>query len=332
MKQALSIPRLAQNIATEGEAYLFLEGLRWGTESADVVCAHCGAIGRCFYLNPDNGTSRTTTRGSVSQRRVWKCGDCRKQFSVLTGTIFHGTHISVRTWLMVIFEMCSSKNGVSAREIERKYELTAKTAWFMLHRIREAMRREPLAGLLSGVVAADETWIGGKPGNQSKSKRAPRRNTWDRPHTEKPSVLALVDTKTGEVRSRIIPNVKGSTLREAIAQDVEMGATTLVTDEAKGYQIVRGEMKGHERVVHARDEYVNKRGYTTNQVEAYFGQLKRSIDGTFHHVSVEHLPRYLAQFDFLRTNCEDTDTERMRKVVNNTGGRRLTYKPLIADA
>jgi len=111
-----------------------------------------------------------------------------------------------------------------------------------------------------------------------------------------------------------------------------MGATTLVTDEAKGYQIVRGEMKGHERVVHARDEYVNKRGYTTNQVEAYFGQLKRSIDGTFHHVSVEHLPRYLAQFDFLRTNCEDTDTERMRKVVNNTGGRRLTYKPLIADA
>jgi|SRR5665213_676290 len=328
MKQALSIPRIANQVQTEADAYLFLERLRW---SDGVVCPHCGATGRCFYLNPANGNSRKTTRGAASQRRVWKCGDCRRQFSVLTGTIFHGTHISVRVWLMVIFEMCSSKNGVSAREIERKYELTAKTAWFMLHRIREAMKREPLAGLLSGVVAADETWIGGKVGNQSKTKRAPRRN-WEGAaaggRKEKPAVLALVDTQTGEVRSRVIPNVQASTLRKFIADNVEMGATILVTDEAHGYKQFAGEMKGHERVVHSHDEYVNPRGFTTNMAEAYFGQLKRSINGTFHHVSEEHLARYLAQFDFLRTNCEDSDTERMRKVIDNAAGRRLTYRPL----
>jgi transposase-like protein len=322
MKQELSIPRLAQNIATEGEAYLFLEGLRWAD---GVVCPHCGATGRCFYLNPDNGNSRKTTRGTVSQRRVWKCGDCRKQFSVLTGTIFHGTHISVRTWLLVIFEMCSSKNGVSAREIERKYELTAKTAWFMLHRIREAMKREPLAGLLSGVVMADETFLGGKPGNMHAVKR-PR---WE---SNKTAVFSLVEKETGATRSQIIPNVRGTTLRKAIEDNVNMAESALHTDGLKAYLQVAPDMKlGHESVNHEAGEYV-RGDVTTNHVEGYFSQLKRSLDGTFHHVSVEHLPRYLAQFDFLRTNCEDTDTERMRKVVDNSGGRRLSYKPLTDQA
>ena len=98
-------------------------------------------MGKFYFLTPKDGTEgRKTRTGSNTQRRVWKCGDCRKQFSVLTGTIFHGTKISIRTWLFVVFEMCASKNGVSAREIERKYDITAKTAWFMLHRIREAMK------------------------------------------------------------------------------------------------------------------------------------------------------------------------------------------------
>jgi transposase-like protein len=173
-------------------------------------------------------------------------------------------------------------------------------------------------------------------GNQSKKQRAPRRG-WNGAvaggrNDHKPAVLALVDTKTGEVRSRVIPNVQGNTLRAAIAENVEMGSTTLVTDEANGYKQFSGDMKGHETVNHSRDEYVNKRGYTTNQAEAYFGQLKRSIDGTFHHVSKEHLERYLAQFDFLRSHHKDTDTQRMLTVVDNTAGRRLTYKPLAGNA
>ncbi len=162
----LSIPSLMAQVPTEADAYKLLERLRW---EAGVVCPHCASIAEHYFLNPANGTSRKTRTGGTSQRRVWKCRDCRKQFSVLTNTIFHGTKIPVRTWLFVIFEMCASKNGVSAREIERKYDLTAKSAWFMLHRIREAMKRDPLAGLLAGTVQADETFIGGDPKNRHRN-------------------------------------------------------------------------------------------------------------------------------------------------------------------
>jgi transposase-like protein len=180
--------------------------------NGQVVCPHCGGAERCSYLNPANGVSRKTRTGSRSQRRVWKCGDCRKQFSVLTGTIFHGSKVSVRTWLFVIFEMCASKNGVSAREIERKYDLTAKTAWFMLHRIREAMKREPLAGLLSGTVIADETWVRGTPSNRHGYKPVKGRIT------DKTPFLSLVHYETRELRSRVIPRVDAATLRSAIAE------------------------------------------------------------------------------------------------------------------
>lgn len=173
-KQEFSIPELVARIPTEADAYLLLEELRWNGRP---VCPHCGVAGEAWYIRPLNGKSRATRTGSQSQRRVWKCRACRKQFSVLTGTIFHGSKVALRTWLLVVFEMCSAKNGVSAREIERKYGLTPKTAWFVLHRIREAMRREPLAGLLSGTVAADETWIGGQPKNRHRSdpREQPRR-------------------------------------------------------------------------------------------------------------------------------------------------------------
>lgn len=156
-KQEFSIRKLMDEIPSEFDAYLFLERLRW---EHGVVCPHCGSIGKHYYLDPANGRSRATRTGSRSQRRVWKCRDCRKQFSVLTGTIFHGTKIPVRTWLLVIFEMCASKNGVAAREIERKYELTAKTAWFMTHRIREAMKREPLSSTTGTAPATSATRSG----------------------------------------------------------------------------------------------------------------------------------------------------------------------------
>ncbi|MDO8309906.1 MAG: IS1595 family transposase [Actinomycetota bacterium] len=326
-KQEISIPTLALKITSEAAAYEYLEGLRWNGET---VCPHCGEIGTAYFLKPANGTSRRTRTGSISERRVWKCKGCRKQFSVLTGTIFHGTKIPVRVWLFVVFEMCASKNGVSAREIERKYDLTPKTAWFMVHRIREAMKREPLAGLLSGTVASDETWIGGTPANRPKHKR-PVRKMWDVNRTEKPVVQALVHAETGEVRTQVIANVKGDTLREMIAANVDMPNSTLVTDEAKGYKKFADEFAGHETVVHAHDEYVNEGGYSTNAVEGYFSQLKRSIDGTHHHVSVEHLPRYLAEYDYRYTTRGMDDSARMVDVIGNTVGRRLTYRPLTGD-
>src|SRR5664279_2663609 len=162
MPMSINVIELADRLRTEGDAYLYLEELRWGDRP---ICPHCGSVRQHYFLKPSNGTARKTRTGAPTERRVWKCADCRKQFTVLTGTIMHGSKIPVRKWLFVIFELVSSKNGVAAREIERKYDLTAKSAWFMLHRIREAMKREPLAGLLSGRVVADETFIGGKAKN-----------------------------------------------------------------------------------------------------------------------------------------------------------------------
>src|SRR4051812_1542492 len=128
--EKFSVIEIANRIPDEASAYKLLEDLRWGDGAVNQTCPHCEAEGPHYFLNPENGSSRKTRTGSNSQRRVWKCRACRKQFSVLTGTVMHGTKISLRVWLMVIFEMCSSKNGVAAREIERKYNLTPKTAWF----------------------------------------------------------------------------------------------------------------------------------------------------------------------------------------------------------
>lgn len=225
-KQEFSIPKLAQMVTSEADAYLLLEELRWGGKPD--ACPHCGGMGRSFYLNPDNGVSRKTRTASVSQRRVWKCGHCRKQFSVLTGTIFHGTKIPVRTWLFVIFEMCSDKNGISAREVERKYELTAKSAWFMLHRIREAMKRDPLAGLLRGTVIADETWMGG----MDRNRHANKRNNTGVP--DKSIILSLVHYETREVRSRVIADVTATSLLPVIREEVDMERTALHTDGRQG--------------------------------------------------------------------------------------------------
>jgi transposase-like protein len=295
-KQEISLPKLAALVPTEADAYLMLERLRW---EGHPVCPHCGLKDGAWYIRPLNGNSRKTRTGSMSQRRVWKCGGCRKQFSVLTGTIFQGSKIPVRTWLMVVFEMCAAKNGISAREVERKYELTAKTAWFMLHRIREAMKREPLAGLLSGVVVSDETWIGGKPANRHGHKRG----THGQGGTDKTPVLALVNRQTGEVRSHVIANVSGPILRAVIAKHVDGPRTDLWTDSAAAYIAVAQDMRSHQSVDHSAGQYVSMTGVTTNPAEGYFSQLKRSIDGTHHHVSVPHLDRYLDQFSFMRLNA-----------------------------
>jgi transposase-like protein len=313
----LSIPALAKQIPDEASAYMFLEELRWGDQP---VCPHCGSVGQHYFLKAQ-GEGRRTRTGKISDRRVWKCRDCRKQFSALTGTIFHGSKISVRTWIFVTYEMCASKNGVSSREIERKYELTPKSAWFMCHRIREAMKRDENGELLSGVVISDETWIGGKPRNRHLHQRYEEGYAAD----HKTPVLSLVDTESGEVRSQVVPNVRGDTLKAAIASEVDLPATTLHTDNAMAYTHIGWTAAGHESVNHAMSEYVRD-GVTTNHAEGYFSQLKRSIDGTHHAVSREHLPRYLAEFDYRYSTRKVSDTQRMARLIGQAAGRRLTYR------
>jgi transposase-like protein len=321
-KQEFSIPALAMQLGSEADAYKMLEELRWSTSG--IVCPHCGSLAKHYFLNPANGSDRKTRTGSASERRVWKCKDCRKQFSVLTGTIFHGSKIPVRTWIFVIFEMCASKNGVSAREIQRKYDVTGKSAWYMLHRIREAMKQGPLADLMSGVVIADETFIGGDPKNMHADKR-PR---WE---SNKTTVMSLIEKRTGQVRSQIIPNVTGETLRSVIEKHVDMDDAALHTDGGRGYIGMAPDFAGgHQSVNHNDAEYV-RGDVTTNHAEGYFSQLKRSLDGTQHHVSVEHLPRYLAEFDFRYSTRELNDSERLRTLMDATGARRLSYKPLTGQ-
>ncbi|MBV8980372.1 MAG: IS1595 family transposase [Acidimicrobiia bacterium] len=173
----MTVIEVADRVRTEADAYAFLEQLRWGDSVP--ACPHC-ASADTVLITPKNGHSRKTRTGTMSERRVWRCRSCRRQFSVLTGTIFHGTKVSIRKWVLVIFEMCASKNGVSAREIERKYGVCPRTAWFMMHRIRAAM--EGSDDLLQGVIMADETYFGGSEKFMHASRKAGRpRSRWQDP-------------------------------------------------------------------------------------------------------------------------------------------------------
>ena len=320
----LTVLQIADKLRSEADAYRFMEELRWG--DAEPACAHCGNVGASF-IEPKNGTSRKTRTGAMSERRVWRCFSCRKQFSVITGTVFHGTKVALRTWVLVVFEMCASKNGVSAREIERKYGVCARTAWFMLHRIREAMLNDGLIATMRGTIVADETWIGGDPRNRHASHRnlPVAVKPGESKKTAKTPVLSLINATTGEVRSRIIPDVSGPTLRKVMSEHVDMAASHLWSDGWMPYRQFSRDFLSHEWVDHEDGEYVRGKA-TTNHAEGYFSQLKRSLDGTHHHVSVEHLPRYLAEFDYRYSTRKLSDTARMLRLMGQTGGRRLTYK------
>jgi transposase-like protein len=135
----LSLPALVERIRSVGDAYELLEEIRWAGQP---VCPHCASARPHYFLTPRAEAGRASRRGKVTERRVWKCADCRRQFSALTRTIMHGSKIPVKTWLSVIVELCASTNGVSAREVQRKYDLTPQTAWHMLHRLREALKRD----------------------------------------------------------------------------------------------------------------------------------------------------------------------------------------------
>jgi len=317
-----NILRIAERIPDEAAAYAYLEELRW---HGSPVCPHCGNEDRCYFLKPANGKSRATRTGRQTQRRLWKCGACRKQFSVLTDTVMHGTKIPVRTWVFVIFEMCASKNGVSAREIERKYGLCPRSAWFMTQRIREAMKDNGLS-MFVGTIVADETWIGGKPINKHVGHRGRGSGL-----TDKTPVFSLVHKDSGTVYSRVVPDVTGATLRKVLAERVNMARSILHTDKGHQYWPVGQEFASHEAVDHRAGEYV-RGDVSTNQAEGYFSQLKRSLDGTHHRISRVHLPRYLAEFDYRYSTREINDTERMDDVLSRVGGRRLAYKPLTRAA
>jgi transposase-like protein len=284
-----------------------LEALRWPNGA---VCPHCGGTER---------NSRIT--GESARPGLWFCGDCRCQFTVTVGTVFERSKVPLHKWVLATHLICSSKKGMSAHQLHRTLGVTYKTAWFMSHRIREAMG-ETDPGQLGGggaPVEVDETYWGNKKPKGHFGKKGAGGH-----HQMK--VVSLVE-RGGKARSFQMRVIHGGTLRETLRQHIAAGAT-VHTDESGLYRPLYRMFAKHETVAHRRGEY-SRNGVTTNTVEGYFSILKRGLVGTFHHVGEHHLHRYMKEFDFrynTRTALGMNDTERAALALKGISGKRLTYR------
>lgn len=333
MEETLNLATLPKYLSDEAEAWALLERLRWPT--GEPVCPHCGTVASHYFISAKSGQRKTRT-GNVTYRRLWKCSEkaCGKQFSVMVGTVFESSKVPVSKWLLALWLIGAGKNGVSSLELQRHLGVAHQTAWFIGHRLREAMTREPLAALLSGTVVADETWVGGKPKNKHQQGR-PRTygpggpGKRGAPQAGKTPVLALIE-KDGQARAKVITSVTGASLRKAMQGEVDVPNTTLHTDGWAGYKQISGEFAAHEHVDHARREYVRD-NVSTNLAESFFAQFKRSLDGTFHNVSPAHLGRYVDEFTYRYNTRKLTDEARVRGIIDGSVGKRLTYRPLTGE-
>lgn len=285
------------------------EAIRWPN---GCYCPFCGSVDRVAPL------------GGKSMGPGWyHCKDCRKKFTAAVGSIYERSHIPMTKWLLATHLMCASKKGMSAHQLHRMIGLPYKTAWFMAHRIREGMRELNPAGPLGGegkTVEFDETYVGGK----EKNKHANKRNKRNLGGTGKETVFALVE-RGGKVRSHHVPNVTAKTLRPILDAQIDDAAKTMSDD---GGARVGHERPLHQTVNHSIGEYVRGEVHT-NTIEGYFSIMKRGITGVYHHVSAQHLKRYLAEFDFRyneRSALNVTDAQRATKAVAGVVGKRVTYQ------
>lgn len=286
-----------------------LEAIVWPD---GIVCPHCGVIGKARALV---GVKDKKGRERIGLK---KCYACRKQFTVRVGTVFEASHVPLHIWWQAAFLMCSSKKGISSNQLHRTLGVTLKTAWFMSHRIREAMREGKMPGGMGGdgkFVEADETFVGGKAKNRAYGAV---------PYKE--AVMSLVE-RGGKVRSHHVAEVTATTLKpilvEAIAKD-----THFRTDQSPVYSGIGEGFTSHVTVNHSIKEYVRGDAHT-NTAEGYFSILKRGIYGVYQHVSAEHLKRYLAEFDFRyneRIALGIDDRERTTRALRGIIGKRLTYR------
>ncbi|GGB55808.1 IS1595 family transposase [Blastomonas aquatica] len=291
----------APRFTDENAAREHLEAIQWPDGP---FCPHCGSF------------KATRLEGTHHRAGLIQCNDCRQQFTVTVGTVFERSKVALNKWLLVNHLLCSSKKGMSAHQIGRMIGVSYKTAWFMCHRIREAMKGGP-TGPLGGpdkVVEADETYVGGKAKNRATRKPAAKK-----------AVVALVE-RDGNVRSFHVANVTAKDLRGLIVTNVDR-ASHLMTDESLVYTRVGREFNGHSVVNHSAKQYVTTGGFKhSNTAENFFSIFKRGVIGTYHHMSEAHLGRYTAEFDFRYNTRKISDSERADAALKGIYGKRLTYR------
>ena len=282
----------------------YLEALHW---PHGPVCPRCGTLDRITKL-----------AGKSTRPGVYKCNECVQQFTVTVGTIFEDSKIPLNKWLLAFRLINGGKKGFSAHELHRSLGITYKSAWFLAHRVREAMDGadgdDPLGGGPDAVVEADETYVGGKARNRAFRAPAPKK-----------AVVALVE-RDGKARSFHVANVNSKTLRPLIVTNVVRTAH-LMTDESPIYTRLGREFAGHSSVNHSASNYVTTGGFKhSNTVENFFSIFKRGVIGTYHHMSEAHLGRYCAEFDLRYNTREMTDGERAAIMLKGAVGKRLTYR------
>jgi len=296
----------------ETEARRYLEAQRWPNGAA---CVHCGGTERVYAVKANE---KAKVRDGL-----YHCNDCGQQFTVTVGTVFEGSKVPLHKWLAATYLMCSSKKGISSKQIERTLGVSYKTAWFMSHRIREAMREDG-PGLLGGggkTVEVDETFIG-----RDKTIK-PKRSKKGRGYHHKQKVLSLVE-RGGKVRSTHVPAVNAKTLKPIL--DAQLHADShVMTDEAAQYTMTREPMfQNHEYVSHGIGEYVRGNVHT-NTIEGFFSIFKRGMNGVYQHCSEQHLKRYLCEYDFRYNHREKLgfdDMARTNMALRGIEGKRITYR------
>ena len=290
----------------ENKARETLEAIRWPDGP---YCPHCGNVEQARIAKG---------HGLVHRAGLYYCSACNGQFTVTIGTVMEDSKIPLSKWLFAMHLLGASKKGMSALQLSRMLDVTYKSAWFLCHRIREAMTPKsvgPIGGQ-NRVVEADETLIGGKAKNRAFAKKEPKKHT----------VLTLVD-RGGDSHSFHIANVKAKTLRETIVK-IASRKSYLATDELASYDKLGREFSGHGSVNHSADEYVRLGGFIhVNTAECRFSLMKRSVFGAHHSISEAHLPRYLAEWDFKWNTRKMTDGERAKTALRGIEGKRLTYRP-----
>jgi transposase-like protein len=295
----------------EEKAFAHLERIVWADGK---VCPHCGGLDRI-----------TKVKANPAKRirmGLYRCGDCKKQFTVKVGTVFEHLRLPLHKALQAVYLMTSSKKGISAHQLHRILEITYKSAWFLAHRIREAMRSGDLRpfGSGGGIVECDETFIGREPGT------APARGGVQ----HKMKVVALIDRDTGRSRAMVVDHVDTATIKPILLENISREAR-LMTDEYVVYRRLGGMFAGRARVNHAAGEYVNLTDRTihTNTIEGYFSIFKRGMKGIYQHCGKKHLHRYLAEYDFRychRAANGFNDADRSVEALKGIVGKRITYR------